>query len=257
GSLQLKGAFRAELWLQLTQAPDESRRIFGGDPAVDPKRAAPYLAVTHELQLEVGFGDGATAVAARTAGPALSAGGWAHVEVAFDPALASGNFSVLVNGAAVPLTGADAKSMPAGSPITRVSGERDGIIGVLDFLRVWDGASLVGDWELDSVDYDVTPPITPDASPAGNDAAVHGAVLVPATAPIDFDADGRLYLDANGLSIYAGVLDFVAPAASPSLMTGSDGYVHLYYEGASTDGDGLFTVVQYDAESSRATYQLG
>jgi hypothetical protein len=33
--------------------------------------------------------------------------------------------------------------------------------------------------------------------------------------------------------------------------------VHLYYEGASGNGrDGLFTVVQYDAESSRATYQL-
>ncbi|WP_186526322.1 LamG-like jellyroll fold domain-containing protein [Leekyejoonella antrihumi] len=261
-ALALKGSYRAEFWLYPSSAVTTDQYIFRGDPANGAANAAAYVMITRDLRVATGFGTGSDAVSASTTAAVITPGQWVHVQVSYDTAAARGNFTVLVNGRPVAVTGADNTALPAGQPITTISGSHDGIVGILDGLRLWDVSSgtavPVGDWPFDQIDYDASPPITPDQSTNHNDAAVHGAVLVSSTAPISTDTAGTLYVDADGLASYAGVLSFAEPGGSPSLFTGSDGLVHLYYAGLPDgDRDGLFCVAQYDAESARAVWQSG
>ena len=246
GSLEFKGSFRAEFWLFLQSAATDGF-VVRGDASVPPVQAAPYVKVTRDLRIEVGFGTGTAAVTAQTAHAVVAPSTWIHAEIAYDATAPSGNFSVRINGDAVPVTGADVRATPAGKPLKAVG---EGLAAILDGLALWNGSTAAGDWRFAEVDYAATPPTTPDSSPAHNDATVHGAILVPSTAPTSSDTDGTLQIDERGLTVYGGLLDFARPAASPFITTGSDGLVHLFYEG----DDHLFTVAQYDAVSSRAVY---
>jgi hypothetical protein len=258
--LSLAGSFQADFWLMATSAVDDEQYVFRGDPAVGANEAAPYVKVTRDLAVELGFGTGGAAVAARTANAVVVPETWVHVAVAFDADAPSGNFQIRVNDNAVPVVGADNTAKPAGRPITTIGALASGIVGVLDRLKLSSGPpaspTLVGDWPFDSVDYQRNPPTTPDTSPNHLDAAVHGAILVSSTAPISTDSGGTLQIDPDGLSIYAGVLDFVHGSGSPFLLTGSDGLVHMYFAGEAAGGrDGLFSVAQYDAQSARAVFE--
>lgn len=252
--LSLKGPFRAEFWLYVTSLVKQDQFVFRGDQNTPPNQAAPYVKLTQSLELEVGFGDGTATVAARTASPVVTPMQWVHAQVAFDPTLASNNLTIAINGHTVPVTGGQAKTPPAGNPIITVSGNGDGIIGILDFLKIWNNSdatgSPIGNWECDKIDYNKSVPTTPDSSPNNNDASVYGAVLVPSTAPVENGNGGTMQVDKAGLTIYAGVLDFVEPKNAPFLLTGSDGLVHLYFEGPDEE----FCVAQYDAESARAVF---
>jgi large repetitive protein len=259
-SLQLTGSFRTEFWLYPASLVADDQYVFRGDPAVAATESAPYVKLTRDLKIASGFGTGSAAVAAVTADPVVSPAQWVHVSVSYDGTVSNGNFRVLINGNSVPVSGGDTTGGPAGRPITAISGQRDGIIGILDGLRLWQvrggTETLVGDWPCDTVDYDLNPPTTPDNSGNHNDAGVYGAVLVSSTAPNSADTEGTLYVDAEGLSSYAGLLSFAEPSDSASLLTGSDGLVHLYFAGRPEgDADGLFCVAQYDAETARAVYE--
>lgn len=253
-SLALKGSFAAEFWLQVTSAVLSDEFVFHGDATVDPKAAAPYVKVTQALQIEVGFGDGTSAVAARTDPGVVTPSQWVHVEVGFDASKASANFTIKINGNGVRLQGADNKTLPSGSPITTVSGPAGGIVGVLEHLKISDASSgsavVVGDWEFDSIDFAKSPPTTPDSSAFHNDAAVYGATLVPSSAPTADSDQGTLQVDPDGLTIYGGLLSFAQPGASPTLLTGSDGLVHMYFQGT----DERFSVAHLDAETARAVF---
>ncbi|WP_326647367.1 LamG domain-containing protein [Streptomyces sp. NBC_01750] len=261
-SLRLTGSFKTEFWLYPDSDVVDDQFLFRGDPFDAPEEAAPYVKITRGLGVAVGFGTGTKAVTAHTTDAVVSPNQWAHIVVAYDSTAEHGNFSVLINGNAVPVTGADATAVPSGKPITTISGQDDGLVGVLDALRLWDtsGATpdLIGDWPMDTIDYEADPPTTPDRSLCRNTAAVHGAVLVASSAPVSADTQGNLYVDTAGLSTYAGLLTFAETGGSGSLMTGADGLVHLYFAGPEENGqDGLYCVAQYDAECARAGYEAG
>ena len=253
-SLALKGSFTAEFWLQVTSAVLSDEFVFRGDPSVDAKAAAPYVKVTQALEVEVGFGNGTTAVTAVTNPGVVTPLQWLRVEVGFDSSKASANFTIKINGNGVALQGADNKTLPSGSPITTISGLADGIVGVLEHLKISDASSgssvVVGDWEFDSIDYANSPPTTPDRSTFHNDAEVYGAALVPSSAPTADSSQGTLQVDPDGLTIYGGLLSFAEPASSPTLLTGSDGLVHMYFQGP----DDRFSVAHLDAETARAVF---
>ena len=260
GPLALTGSFKADFWLLSTSTIDDDQYIFRGDPAVAANEAAPYVKVRRDLSVEIGFGTGGAAVAASTVSPVVTLNNWVHVTAIFDAEAASQNFQILINGNSVPINGANNKAKPAGKPITTINAKLHGLIGTLDQLQLWSGSgnalTQIGDWPLDQINYEVDPPTTPDTSPNHLDAAVHGAILVSSSAPISADDSGTLQIDPSGLSIYAGLLDFVQLGGSPYLLTGSDGLVHLYFAGESKDGrDGLYSVAQFDAESARAIFE--
>lgn len=257
-SLRPAGPFKTEFWFYPDSDVEADQFVFHGDPAVPAEQAAPHVRVTRELRVAVGFGSGTAQISAHTADPVIVPGRWVHVTVAYDDTLAAGNFSILINGNAVPVVGADAKARPAGNPITTISGRRDGVVGVIDGLRLWNGADLAADWEFDTVDYAANPPTTPDSSPNRNTAAVHGATLVASSAPSTARTQGNLVIDDRGLALYGGLLDFAQPGGSPYLATGSDGLVHLYFAGRPEQGrDGLFCVAQFDAEVARSVFEAG
>jgi len=261
-SLRLKGSFATDFWFYPGSDVATDQYVFHGDPAVDPKSAAPYVKITKDLRVAAGFGTGSAAVTAQTAGAVVTPQRWVHVAVSYDGAAERGNFTVHINGNQVPVTGGDGPARPAGQPVTTISGRDDGIIGILDGLAIWDTSSgertAVADWPFDSVNYEVTPPVTPDSSGNHNDAAVFGAVLVASTAPTGGDTQGNLYVDADGLSSYAGLLGFAHPGGSASVTTGTDGLVHLYFAGLPDgDGGGLLSVAQYDTQTSRAVFAGG
>ena len=263
-SLKITGGFKTSFWLYPESDPPAAQYVFRGDPATAAAQAAPYVMVTPAQQIEVGFGDGSRAVAARTAPGVVKTGQWVHVEARFDPEPEHDNFTVMINHSAVPLTGADQKAPPTGSPLTTISSAADGLVAVLDSLVIdtlGADARTVGDWPLDEVVYDVPPgkpPYTPDRA-GKNNAAVFGARQVASSAPIpEGETEGHLYVDGDGLSAYAGMLTFAEPADSGSLLAGADGLVHLYFAGLPQgDQDGAFSVAQYDAESARAVFEAG
>jgi hypothetical protein len=261
-SLALKGSFAAEFWFYPDSDIGSDQYVFHGNPAVDPNDAAVYVKITKDLRVAAGFGTGSAAVAAHTTDPVITPRQWVHVTLAFDSAAASGNFTVHINGNQVPVTGGGGPSQPSGKPVTTISGRDDGIIGILDGLAIWDTSggqrAPVADWPFDSVNYEVTPPVTPDTSGNRNDAAVFGAVLVASTAPTAGDTQGNLYVDTGGLSSYAGLLDFAHPGGSASVTTGNDGLVHLYFAGLpEAEAGGLLSVAQYDTQTSRAVFASG
>jgi large repetitive protein len=261
-SLRLTGSFATEFWFYPGSDVASDQYVFHGDAAVDPKDAAPYVKITKDLRVAAGFGTGSAAVAAYTSGPAVTPQQWVHVSVSYDSAAERGNFRVHINGNQVPVTGGDGPGRPAGKPVTTISGRDGGVIGILDGLAIWDTSSgeraAVADWPFDSVDYEATPPVTPDSSPNHNDAAVFGAVLVASTAPTGGDTQGKLYVDSSGLSSYAGLLGFAHPSGSASVTTGTDGLVHLYFAGvADHESGGLLSVAQYDTQTSRAVFAGG
>jgi len=261
-SLRLTGSFATEFWFYPGSDVDGDQYVFHGEPVADQKDAAPYVKITKDLRVAAGFGTGSAAVAAHTTDAVVTPQQWVHVTVSYDSAAERGNFTVHINGNQVPVTGGDGPGRPAGKPITTISGRDDGIIGILDGLAIWDTSSgertAVADWPFDSVNYEVIPPVTPDSSGNHNDAAVFGAVLVASTAPTGGDTQGNLYVDAGGLSSYAGLLGFAQPGGSASVTTGTDGLVHLYFAGLPDhESGGLLSVAQYDTQTSRAVFASG
>jgi hypothetical protein len=257
-SLKPAGPFKTEFWFYPDGDVTADQFVFRGDPAVPAKDAAPYVRIGRDLRITLGFGTGTAEVSAHTADPVVTPGQWVHVTAAYDDGPAAGNFTVLINGNAVPVTGADVRARPFGSRIAGISGPYDGIVGIVDGLKLWNGAELAADWEFDSIDYAADPPTTPDSTPNRNAAAVHGATLVPSSAPTGTQSQGSLVIDPAGLSLYCGLLDFAVPGGPATLTAGAGGLLHLYFAGRPEDGrDGLFCVAQYDAEVARAVYESG
>ncbi len=253
-SLSIKGNYEIETWIYPTSGVAEDQIILGGDPGTAAEKAAPYLKVTRELKLAAGFGDGTQAVACRSAAPVIALGAWTKVAMRYDT---TAGFTLWINDQIVPQEGGATGVLPFGNPISTVSGSVNGFVGTLDGLTIRQDISgtltEVGKWAFDTVAYGDTPPTTPDTSTYLNKGLIYGAMLVPAMSPTSRDTQGAMTLDSNGLTVFTGILPFVEPTASPFLLSGSDGLLHLYYEAP----DQGFNVVQYDAEAARAVFASG
>ncbi|MGR3375462.1 LamG-like jellyroll fold domain-containing protein [Salipiger abyssi] len=223
--------------------------ILGGDPAADPKTAAPYVKVVDGGKLEIGFGDGTNAVSCRSLHQVLFPQTWSEITVAYGGAGAN-PFTLTVNDNPVPLTACTAGAEPTGAPVTTIGGASAGYEGALNRIRIAVGGADVLDLPSNAVDYSTTPPTTPNMISNGLTAEVYGPKPEPSTAPVSINTNGAFYVDAAGLSYYVGLADFIAPKDPACLIDGSDGLLHLYYRGK----DDLLSVAQYSTRSARATF---
>jgi hypothetical protein len=248
GSLSITDSFTIEAWIYPKNNTSESQLIIGGAGEA-PEQSAPYILLKGGTKIEAGFGDGSEAITCVTAGHVIEADVWQKVTVSYDVEAAKDNFEIKINDEKVPVGGGK-KSRPGGTAISRISAEQDGFVGRIDSVIINVKGQLAAHWAFDSVDYNAAPPVTPDSSPNQNNAYLYGPRLVLSQCPIYTESSGKLYMDKNGLTIYAGYLDFVDPLSSPYLLDGSDGLIHLYFQGP----DNGFDVAQYDVESNRAVY---
>ena len=253
GSLAIKSSFSIECYVYITSDLAEDETLLSGDPGEPAATAAPYIKLTKDLKIQVGFGDGTQDVSATTTDRVLALEAWLKIGVQYDTTVSSDNFTISVNGEEVPVTGGQ-QATPHGSAISQVSRQTGGLVGLVDNLvvSVLDGGqtTVVGHWPFDTVDDGVNPPTTPDVSENGNTGQLFGPRLVPSSAPIDSRSSGKLLIDDDGQTINAGVLDFAEVRSTPFLLDGSDGLIHLYFQGE----EGLFDVAQYRTENARATF---
>ena len=252
-SLNITDSFTLEAWIYPSSQTKDDQLIIGGVSSTDPINAAPYIKVTEGTKITTGFGDGTKAIECTTTLNIIEANVWQKIRVVYDTAAATDNFTVYINEEKVPVTGGE-KATPVGTEaIAQVSAGAFGFIGLVDDLKIYQKDVLVGSWSFDEVDYNLNPPTTPGNTANANTGSLYGPKLTLSSCPIYTQSSGELLLDATGLSIYTGFLEFVKPLSSPDLLDGTDGLLHLYFQGQ----DNGFNVAQYDVESNRAVYYTG
>lgn len=247
----LNGPYQIEALFAPAQKGDGTWLI-GGDPTASAETAAPFLRIVEGDKLECGFGTGTVAVRATTLHQVLQPGVWSQVVLAYrGPGDAP--FALTVNGSAVPLTPCSAPANPSGAVLDRIGGASSGFKGALKSLRLLSAGTEILRLPCESVDYSTTPPVTPNLAASGITVTVQGAKLEPSTSPVDSPMSGAFHIDAGGLTFYAGLADFIAPASDFCLLEGSDGLLHLYYQAA----DNALSVAQFAVDAARAGFAGG
>ena len=252
-ALSIKGSFKLSAWIYPDGNPASDLLILGGDQSAAPKDRAPYLRLIEGAKIQAGFGNG-TEASWCLSSALIAPEKWFKVTVSYHAE--SGEYQMMINDEQVPVTTSETKGTPTGAPITQISAPDNGMTGKIDLVRIYTISntqeSLVGEWKFDTVNYNATPPTTPDASEYKNDGRLFGPKLVPSNSPIESNTSGVLQIDDQGMSTYTGLLDFIHPTSSPYLYYGSDGYLHLYFQGA----EDVFSVAVYDVESSRSIFSI-
>ena len=251
--LAIRGAYAIDLWVSPSAVGDHPRLIVGGKTDAPPESRAPYLQITRDLRLEMGFGDGDKPVSFRTDPIEWQIGAWYHLLLTYsdtDPE----PFALQVNGNMMPLTGTAAPGKPSGQPITRISANADaGFVGQIDAVKITVAQQAVCDLPFDTVDYDQNPRVTPNLAATSIVAEVYGTKLRLSASPQNVNTNGTFNIDADGLTWYAGYADFVQPATAPDLLDGSDAVLHLYFQ---DKGSNTFSVAQYSTLTQRAVFGL-
>ena len=246
--LAVKGAYEISFMASL-KALSDGMQIIGGDPGAEAKTAAPYIRVVDGGKLEIGFGDGSAGVSCRTMQQILYPGNWSTVDVSYGGA-GENPFVVKLNGNVTPLTSVTVSAEPSGTPISLIGAEDNGFEGALNQIKVAVGGTDVLTLPCDTVDYGSQPATTPNTTSSGVVAQVFGPKTEPSSAPVAANTNGAFYVSDDGLSYYVGLAGFIVPQSPTCLMDGSDGLLHLYYEGANTD----LSVAQFSKNSARATF---
>ncbi|WP_310619811.1 LamG-like jellyroll fold domain-containing protein [Flexibacterium corallicola] len=247
-SLNVTGGYKIDIWLRPTRNLPNRVQVVGDDKS--DKTRGPYLDLVEGGRVAIGFGTGSATVEAITTDLVTPVNTWTHVVAEFVADGAGGTFSVLINDDAVNVAGASAASLPNG-PITRIARQTDGYIGELDQLEISIDGDIAGTWPLDAVDYNADPPTTPDTYTGNaNPGTVRGATLVAAATPLQTDSGGQIDVDSNGLTVEFGLADFLLTGQTPSLLSGSDGYLHLYQRGE----DSVFEVAHFSTSTARASF---
>jgi len=252
--LAIAGAYTMSFWIYPTSLETGECRqyIIGGDKTLSPKTLAPYVAIYGGSKIEVGFGNGTELISCQTVNNLITPNAWFQVEVIY-AGQGSNPFAVRINKSEVLLTSCTTSAEPFGSPVSRVCDTASSFVGIVDDVSITVGATEACSFDFDTVDYTPIPPTTPNST-AGSlvTGSVYGAVLIASASPVAGDITGKLYFDENGLTIYAGVMDFVSTNSPPYLMEGSDGLIHLYVSDAAKDN--IFAVAHYSTTTSRAVY---
>jgi large repetitive protein len=267
--------FTQELWLNSEIADTAPHLVWGGAPNTEPKAYPPSIWIVDQRRIRVGFGNGSKPLYATTAVDAFTTSAWTHVAVVFD----GSSYAVYVNGVALPLTSDNfSGAAPTQSSLDHFG---PGFAGELDEVRLWDRAlsaadvakymyeelpesvitdpsqKLSGYWKLD----DGSGSVARDSSTSNRDGTLEGAKWVPSTSPVAPATAAETYFDDRNLSLQAGVImpdadtplfGAVKPGSRPSLLNGSDGLVHLYYQGPNDE----FVFAHFDVTESRAILQV-
>lgn len=237
----------------LPQADNLSRQSVLGDRA----SGLAWLDIVDGTRLEIGIGSAATSYLCTTPANTIRKNAWSDIEVRFDGAAAT-KFEVFVNGSKV--TSTCLGDGAVNSSIDTIGGVTQGFVGNIDDVRIYgttvpDPASLLAGFALTTIEYtDDGKATTPNDAQSGNPGIVHGVYLVPSTSPVANEASGTPIWD-GGLTIYAGYFKGLAEYgeinSSPVLFSGSDGLIHCYFQGKSSQ----FCVMQYDTRTTRAVFE--
>lgn len=248
--LEIKGPYTMGFMVAPSALGDDVV-ILGDDGGGDPKTKAPYVSIVDGDKLEVGFGNGTEPVSCRTLNQVLMTDVWTTVAVSYAGA-GDNPFTISINGSSVLLTACSTAAEPSGTAVSRVGGSSAGFQGALNSISVGVAGTEVVMLPCNSVDYAQAPPATPNTAPSGVTATVFGPKTEPSSSPVNTNMSGTFYIDAKGLTYYAGIADFIQPHSPTCLIDASDGLLHLYYQGA----EDLFSVAQFSTESARATFYV-
>ncbi len=250
--LEIKGAYRFDLWVNPSEIGNSDRMILGGAAGVAAEARAPFLNITRDLRLAFGFGNGSAEQRYVTEPITWQVGAWYHLELTFTPG-AEKPFTVEVNGSALPAAGPEDPGLPTGSALARISAASGGFNGQVDAVVIEVDGTIVADLPFDTVDYEKTPRTTPNSAASGVIAEVFGTRLELSSSPLDLNTNGTFNIDEDGLTWYAGYAPFLMPAATPDFLEGSDAILHLYFQDEST---GIFSVGHYSTRTQRAIFGL-
>lgn len=248
--LAIKGPFEIGLMLA-PGVKGDGLKVLGGAPQAEEKTLAPYVSIVDGDKLEVGFGNGSARVSCRTLHPVLFNDVWSDLHIRY-AGKGDNPFTLTVNDAPVPLTPCSTTAEPSGTAMALVAADSNGFIGALKRLVITVAGTAAVQLDCNSVNYGDNPPTTLNQAASGVKVTVQGARLEPSASPVNSDMSGAFYIDAMGLTYYAGLAGFIRPNAATCLIDGSDGLLHLYYPG---DGD-LLTVAQFSTQSARATFTV-
>jgi len=246
--LEIKGAFTFEFLILPTSLGD-GLQIVGGSDNSDEKTMAPFAHIVDGDKLKVGFGNGTELVSCMTVNQVFNTNNWAAVKVEYQ-GKGSNPFVVSVNGSDVPLTDCTTSAEPSGTAVSRIGSNSNGLIGSLNNIKIAVGSTEVLNLPCNTVDYSTVPATTPNASSSGISVGVSGAKLEPSSSPTLANMSGTFYIDDMGISYYAAIADFITPNSSTCLIDGSDGLLHLYYEGRNNE----LSVAQFSTLSARASF---
>ncbi|MBN2975659.1 hypothetical protein [Pseudomonas lactucae] len=248
--LSITGPFEVRLML----APGikgDGLQVLAGAAQADEKNLAPYVSIVDGDKIEVGFGNGSARVSCRTLHQVLFSAVWTDLHLQYG-GKGDNPFTLTVNGSGVPLTPSTTAAEPCGTPLALVGAATAGFVGALKSLEIQVAGTRVVLLDCNSVNYSVNPPTTQNQAASGVTVTVLGARLEPSASPVNSDMSGAFYIDAMGLTYYAGLAGFIRPGAATCLIDGSDGLLHLYYQGDA----GLLTVAQFSTQSARATFTV-
>lgn len=280
-ALKLGDAFTQQCWVCPKGTTNERQYLLGADPSLAPAESPAVLYITNRLRLGVGFGDGEEFLTAETEDNVLELGSWTNVIAVYDGKA----YRLFINGSEVALVGTDSFSgkKPVDSPLTVIGNgaEAKGFTGQIDELRLWEGDQLdnaleflykpldtavagdqlIGYWPMD----DGAGIHVKDRSPDGKyEATLRGARWVAGAPPIHLGTGDISVHDGMGLTVNTGMAvpaedDLSYPLfgaihaeSKPFLLTGNDGWVHLYYRGTNDE----FLAAQYDMSISRPVFGL-
>lgn len=250
--LAITGPYQFDFWFTPAQVGTKASAIIGGDQDLPAEKAAPYVSLTADSRIAVGFGTGNAAVACHSGPLEWREHAWYHLSLTYS-GKGKNPFTLQLNGSTLPLSDCSAAAEPAGTPVTRVSGEHDGLVGQMDAVTLKVAGNTVCDLPFDQVDYDGKPPVTPNSAKSSTiKAQVYGAKLKLATSPLQRNTTGTLNVDEDGLTWYAGIADFIQPKASPRLLEGAETLLRLYFQAQ----DDTFAVAHYSTLTQRSVYVL-
>ncbi|QJI28371.1 hypothetical protein HKK55_06475 [Pseudomonas sp. ADAK18] len=225
--------------------------VVAGAAQSEEKNLAPYVSIVDGDKIEVGFGNGSARVSCRTLHQVLFNEVWTDLHIQY-AGKGDNPFTLTVNDSSVPLTPCTTAAEPCGTPLALVGAASKGFVGALKKLEVKVAGTSVVLLDCNSVNYSVNPPTTLNQAASAVVVTVTGARLEPSASPVNSDMSGAFYIDAMGLTYYAGLAGFIRPDAAACLIDGSDGLLHLYYQGDSS----LLTVAQFSTQSARATFTV-
>ncbi|XOZ34485.1 LamG-like jellyroll fold domain-containing protein [Halomonadaceae bacterium KBTZ08] len=248
--LAIAGPFELDFWFRPEQVGAHSRLIIGGNQDLAPEKAAPYIRLTADSRIEMGFGTGSATVVCHSAPVEWREHAWYHLSLSYS-GKGDAPFTLQLNGSSLPLSSCSAPAEPAGNPVTQVSAEHNGLVGQMDAVIIKVAGNTVCHLPFDRIDYSTKPPLTPnEAGSSSIKAEVYSARLTLSTSPSQRNTTGTLNVDADGLSWYAGIAGFIQPKASPLLLEGAESMLRLYFQ----TQDDTFGVAHYSTLTQRAIY---
>jgi len=278
----LGNSFTQQVWVYPTSKDTKEKVILGTvDPAITPENRPPSIWVVDKYKIGVGFGNGTTFLQMKTVKNAFNTNSWNNIIVSYKEE----KYTVLINGSEAEMTGDDfTGALPTATPVNCIGGNTYGqFSGIINEVRIWSEANqtdalkymyerIPGAIAKEMANLEAYFPMNEGvgteiknlSSNTTRSGTLSGAIWVSDASPLKTTFSPTSYTDKKGLTCYAGAIvpadegrfkkfGAIKPESRPYLLSSSDGYLHLYYQGTNDE----FLVAQYDTSNSRAHFGVG